>query len=169
MGIRGEKLDPLRNFKFKVTASTRDIEAGFSRASGLKEQTEVVEYREGTDPARMRKLPGQASYDNVVLERGLTTSTTLLTWRQQVKTATAGAGQDLSAEGIAGPSGQGDIYDEIQIYLGDYHGRQQWQWDLVMAWPASLETGEFTGDGNDVVLETVEFAHEGIRYTSPGG
>ena len=165
MAERGLALDPLRNFKFRVSVGFSDQVAGFSRVSGLKEQTEVVEYREGTDPARMRKMPGQTSWDNVVLERGLTNSMDLVNWRRDVSMAADEAGKNLANEAGAAL----DFREEVTIELAEYHARVTWIWTLVEAWPASLEIGEFAHDGNDVVLETLELAHEGIRVQQVGG
>ena len=163
--FRGINKDPIRNFKFKVEFASvigTTARAGFSRVSGLKETTEPVDYREGTDPARPRKLIGQTSYDNITCERGITTDVELANWRRLVKDPTAGANLGPESKG-------GQLSDfvrrDIDISLGDYYeeaGEPAWIWTAIAAWPTSYEPGEFAGDGNDVVIETVEFAHEGL-------
>jgi phage tail-like protein len=170
-GFRGIDKDPIRNFKFSVqfpAASGGTARSGFSRVSGLKTQTEVVEYREGTDRGSPRKLMGQTTYDNVVCERGLTTNTELRDWHRLI--SDYNMGKDLGAESIVQGAGGGTAGDllrrEVSVLLGDYHaetgGEGAWTWTANAAWPASLEISEFGGDGNDVVIETVEFAHEGL-------
>ena len=179
MAFRGIDKDPIRNFKFKVVYPTQGGfgSAGFSRVSGLKETTEVVEYREGTDAVRMRKLPGQTSFDNVTMERGLTTDRELLNWRRLVVNIPGGGGRQLgsaSPGAVAGPGGEslGDLLRRnVTVALGDYFaeaGTQgAWVWTMIDAWPVSLEASEFAGDGNDVALETVEFTHEGLDISAP--
>lgn len=164
MPFRGVREDPFRNFKFRVTIG-RDFssQTGFSRVSGLKEQTEVVEYREGTDAATPRKLFGQTTFDNVTFERGITNDRTLLDWRRMISDIGSGAGRGGTAEG----NGQDDVRRSITVELIEYHARPSWTWELLQCWPVSLEIGEFAGDGNDVVIETMEIAHEGMVVGTP--
>ena len=166
MAYRGLAEDPIRNFKYQVRiGNNARSRSGFSRVAGLKETSEVVEYREGTDPARMRKLFGQVSYDNVTLEQGLTNDPTLWTWRRQIVDAAAGRGRDGGNEGNQNLGTE--VRRDVTISLNEYHGRITWEWKLDNAWPTSLEMGEFAGDGNDVVVQTVELAHEGLVVRPP--
>jgi len=158
MAVRGVDQDPLRNFKFKVEIQTFGV-IGFSSVSGLKEQTEIVEYREGTDRSTPRKLFGQTTFDNVVCENGLTNDVRLLTWRRDIFDPTKG--QNLGAEG-AGLGGAGGLRRLVTITLGDYHERGTWEWVLRDAWPATWEVSDLAGDGNDVVMQKLEFTHEGM-------
>ena len=175
MAFRGINVDPIRNFKFRVnfpSAFNGTAWAGFSRVSGLKETTEAVDYREGTDSGRPRKLFGQTSFDNVTLERGITNDQELINWRRLI-TNVRDKGQSID-----GFSGEGNAVGEepllrrnVEVQLGDFHAEGgaegAWSWNLLDAWPTSLEVGEFSGDGNDVVLETVELVHEGIQVRAP--
>lgn len=167
--FRGIATDPIRNFKFRVefpSVAGGTARAGFSRVSGLKETTEAVDYREGTDPARPRKLIGQTSYDNITCERGITTDTELVNWRRLVKDPSSG--WDLGTEAIGVSAGGYERYvrRDIDVILGDYYAETglagAWVWTVIDAWPVSYEPGELAGDGNDVMLEMVEFAHEGM-------
>lgn len=173
MAFRGIKVDPIRNFKFEVnfpSATGGTSRAGFSRVSGLKETTEPVDYREGTEPGRPRKLFGQVSFDNIILERGLTTDTEMISWRRLITDV-------VNNQGAFTPEGQAVVGNDflrrnVDILLGDFHGEASvgaaWAWQAVESWPTSLEIGEFAGDGNDVILETVELVHEGLEVISNG-
>lgn len=165
MPFRGIDNDPLRNFKFRVTIGSAGGRTGFSKVSGLKESTEVVEYREGTDPATMRKLFGQTSYDNVTFEHGITNDPTLINWRRQITDVASGAGKGPSAEG----DGNDEVRRNIAVDVIEYHGRSKaaWRFELLFAWPVTWELGELAGDGNDVLIESMEVAHEGLRITPP--
>ena len=174
MGFRGYDVDPIRNFKFRVVIPVEggNSQAGFSRVSGLKETTEPVDYREGTDPGRPRKLFGQVTFDNVTFEHGLTTNTDLLDWRRLIVNVTQKGQRDaFSSEGDGEP-GNTLLRRNVEVQLGDFHAEGGatggWSWTLIDAWPTSLEIGEFSGDGNEVVLETCEMVHEGLQVRTPG-
>ena len=68
--------DPFGSFNFVV-----EIEgitsAGFSECTGLDSESDVVEYREGSDDITVRKLPGLKKFSNVTLKRGVSTNTDL--------------------------------------------------------------------------------------------
>lgn len=65
--------DPYRTFNFLVEIDGVTA-AGFSECSGLSTETEVIEYREGSDRGGVRKLSGLTKYSNIVLKRGITAS-----------------------------------------------------------------------------------------------
>jgi hypothetical protein len=70
--VNPDRPDPYKNFKFRVKWDGRYV-AGVSKVSALKRTTDVVEYREGGDPASLtRKLPGTVRYEAITLERGIT-------------------------------------------------------------------------------------------------
>jgi hypothetical protein len=57
--------DPYAGFNFLVEINGIPA-AGFSECSGLATDTEVIEYREGSDPANtVRKLPGITRYSPI--------------------------------------------------------------------------------------------------------
>ena len=62
------------SFRFQVTiydASGNAVSIGLSKISGLKDSSEVIEYREGNEPAVKHKQPGLSSADNLTLERAI--------------------------------------------------------------------------------------------------
>src|SRR5690606_29686187 len=77
----GDRLDPFAQFNFlvEIDGVTR---AGFTECSGLTTEQDVIEYREGSETQRVRKLPGLRKYSNIVLKRGLTKDTELWEWRR---------------------------------------------------------------------------------------
>jgi phage tail-like protein len=67
-----QRLDPYKNFKFRLKWDGKYI-AGISKLTvGLKQTTEVVKHREGGDPSTSYKSPGRNKYAAVTLERGVT-------------------------------------------------------------------------------------------------
>src|SRR5262245_7945865 len=75
--------DPLGNFRFRVEIDGRNS-AGFSEVTLGAITTDVIAYREGTDPLHVRKLPGLTRFGNVTLKRGITLSTDLYDWHREI-------------------------------------------------------------------------------------
>ena len=71
--------DPYKSYRFLVEIDGIE-QAGFSECTGLGSSVEVVEYREGGDPGAIRKLPGRASYPDIVLRWGASDSHDLYDW-----------------------------------------------------------------------------------------
>jgi phage tail-like protein len=140
--------DPLRNFRFRLEID-QITRAGFSEVSGFGANLAVVDYREGTDPPGMRKLPGRVTYPNVMLKAGLTAgggSLELFAWF-----AAAAAGNVASAR------------RKVVIVVQDEQGQDQVRFVLSDAWPARYATTDLNAKGNEVLVEILELAHEGIE------
>ena len=83
--VNTHRFDPYRNFKFRVRWDG-EIVAGISKVSALRRRTEVVEHRSGSDPSISLLSPGTTSFDQIMLERGVTHDTTFEEWANQVHT-----------------------------------------------------------------------------------
>ena len=53
--------DPFKGMRFRVEIQGIQ-QAGFSECSAIGSHLEVIEYREGGDPDRVRKFPGKRSF-----------------------------------------------------------------------------------------------------------
>ena len=115
--------------------------------SGLESETAVIEYRTGADPATVRKLPGLTKYANIVLKRGLTKDTSLWTWRQE-----------LVQGKIERRSGTIMLLDEARSVV--------LRWRFVEGWPARLEGPTLNAQANEIAIETLEIAHEGLELVT---
>jgi phage tail-like protein len=133
--------DPLGSFNFTVEIDATTI-SGFSEVSGLDAQVEVIEYREGSDPTP-RKLPGIQKYSHLVLKRGITADLTLWKWMQSV---------------LAGNPDRRNI----SIVLLNEHRDPVARWNVLRAWPTKYSAPTLSATGNDVSVETLELAHEGL-------
>jgi phage tail-like protein len=81
--VNPSRRDPYKNFKFRVKWEGQYV-AGFSKVSGLKKTTEVIEWRNGAEASVVRKLMGRTSYQQITLEAGVTHDVTFQTWANQV-------------------------------------------------------------------------------------
>jgi hypothetical protein len=52
------------------------------------------------------------------------------------------------------------------IVLRDLEGKEKVRWNFVQGWPTKWDGPDFTAKGNDVAIETLEIAHEGIERAS---
>ena len=136
--------DPYLNFNFLVEID--GVEAGgFSEVELPSAEVQVVEYREGADrQSSARQLPGRVSFGRLVLRRGFAGDATLFEWWQSI------------AEGALDRR-------NVRIVLLDEARNPVATWQVRRAWPAKLETSDLNALGNDVVIETLELAHEGLR------
>jgi phage tail-like protein len=137
------RIDPYRNFRFVV-----DIDgnrAGFTSVSGLAAEAEVIEYREGWDGlTSTRKLPGRVKYPNVTLRRGVTTDRFLWDWWKMIL---AGTVQRRN----------------VGIILLDDDRNEVLRWSLNEAWIVKIEVSDLDAEGNEVAIESIELAHEGLE------
>lgn len=138
----GERTDPYRNFRFLVEIDGI-VQAGFSEAIMPASTSDVIEYREGTWPPRVRKLPGLTKYSNLILKWGITASMDLYDWRKLVE--------------------QGKMREarrNMAVILMDEEGSPAARWEFGEAWPSKYDAPDLTATGNDVAIETLEIAFE---------
>lgn len=142
----GDRKDPYLSYNFlvEIDGITR---AGFREASGLDSTQDPVEYREGTDAFTPRKLPGLVKYSNISLKWGITDDQELLKWRQSAA--------DGKVERRNG-----------SIVLLNSEGQEKVRWNFRDAWPTKWTGPSFNATGNEVAIETLELAHEGLTLQS---
>ncbi len=143
----GDRNDPYRNFRFRVEIEGIQI-ASFAEATIPDTTTDPVEYREGTDLPHQRKLSGLNKYGNITLKKGLTDSMDLHDWKKTVE-----------------DSGAIKARKSISLILIDEEGNDKSRWDIVSAWPTKYSPSGFNAKSNEVVIETLEIVHEGIKRT----
>jgi len=140
--------DPLRNFRFRVEIDNV-ARAGFAEVSIGAITTEAIDYREGTDPPHVRKLSGLTKYGNVTLKSGLTVGAgalELFHWYRDI---------------VAGQLAQSRR--RVVVVVQDESGQDQARFVLSDAWPVKYETSPLSARSNEVIIETLELANEGIE------
>ncbi len=143
-----EREEPYGGFNFVVELadgiSPGEPAAGFQEVSGLSMTVDVVEYRNGND-ALVRKLPGLARYENVVMRRGFTGSLRLYQWIDSVRS------------GLPSPS------RTVRITLLDEASAPVTSWTLRRAWPIKYEGPAMKADANEVAIEELVLTHERLE------
>lgn len=138
---------PLVKFSFQVKWD--DAEFIFQEVTGLSSETQVIEYRGGSSPVYSTvKMPGIQKFGNVTLKKGM----------------------------FKGDKNLWDKYNLIKmntykratitISLLDESQGVAMSWTLTNAFPTKITVTDMKSDGNEVAVETLELAHEGLKIAS---
>jgi phage tail-like protein len=145
-----QRHDPYRDFNFKVTISGKKAfaKAGFQKVTGLKVKTDVIEYRDGADKQLTpHKLAGLVKFDPVTFERGMSEDNDMIDWMYQQSKANDD-GHKVT----------------ITISVLDRNGKVAKTWQLLEAWIADYETGDWDAQGSGISLDRMVIQHEGIKF-----
>ena len=142
------RVDPLRNYRFRLEIDGIN-RAGFSEVVIGETTVDTIDYREGTDPPRVRKLSGLTKFGTVTLKHGLITGGSALDlYRWQA---------DVAAGLLT------DRRKTVVIVVQNEQGADAARFVVSDAWPVKYVAGPLTATGNDVMIETLELANEGIE------
>ena len=136
-----QRKDPLPGYYFEVEIGGQQT-ASFRSVSGLKIETEVIEYQEGGNNGVIRKLPGKTRYANIRLSRAFTGDRFLYNWFAAQK---------------ANPT---KVDGRIILFVRD--GTQIAAWKFSNGFPVKWEGPDLDASKNEVAIETIEIAHEGL-------
>lgn len=144
---RAREHDPASAFRFEVQARTASL--GFSKVSGLKDEQDVIEYREGADATVIRKIPGLRKFEPIVCERGMTAQgRDLIEWRDEVIECADG------------------FRSTITVSVKNCDGTTARVVKVNNAWPSALELSDLDAKSSEVNIEMVQFQHEGVTEQS---
>jgi phage tail-like protein len=134
---------PLPKFHFQVEWGGTKI--GFTEVTGLDITTDVIEYRDGASPEYHKvKMPGLQKFSNITLKRGIFAGDNeYFLWFNTVKLNTIER-------------------RDITISLLNEEHAPVFVWKVKNAWPTKITPTDLKADGNEVALESLELAHEGI-------
>lgn len=136
------RIDPLRGFRFLV--EIEGIASGaFTRVKGLSRELKHESHREGGVNDYEHKLVTQVTYPAIVLERGFALPD-LWTW------ALAAA--------------EGNVQRKtLWIRLQNEAGEPAWAWQIEHAFPVKWSASDLDALSAQVVMESLELAHHGLR------
>ncbi len=146
-GEAQDKVWPLPKFYFQVKIA--DQEVAFAEVSGLDIEAQVIEYRHGNSKEFSTiKMPGIKKSGNVTLKKGVFKGDNAFwDWFSKIKMNTIER-------------------KEVVISLLDEGGAPTMVWTLKNAWPTKITGTDLKSDGNEVAVETLEVAHEGITIAN---
>ncbi|MFS8615374.1 MAG: phage tail protein [Solitalea sp.] len=134
---------PIPKFHFQVEWGGSKI--GFTEVTGLDISTEVIEYRDGASPEFSKiKMPGQRTFSNITLKRGTF------------------AGDNEFYEWFNTVNMNQIERRDLTISLLNENHEPVVVWKVKNAWPLKITPTDLSADGNEVALESLELAHEGL-------
>lgn len=140
---------PMPKFRFEVDFGTELKGVAFQEVSGLEAETQIIEYRKTNAPEFAAvKMPGVVKYGNVTMKRGVfVNDNTFWNWHQQIQMNTIQR-------------------RTVIVRLLDEQGNTAMSWTLNNAWPTKITSTDLKSDGNEVAIDTIEMAHEGMVIAS---
>jgi phage tail-like protein len=134
---------PIPAFHFQV--SWGGAKLAFTEASGLKVETDIIEYRDGLSPDFSKtKMPGQRKFSDITLKRGVFKSDNqFYEWWNTISLNKVER-------------------RDIVISLLDENHKSGVVWKVKNAWPSSLEGPSLNATGNEVAIESMTIVNEGI-------
>lgn len=155
---------PISGFQFEVHTVTNGVidpipsgQVGFSEVSGITDDTEAVEYKEGND-LYPDMLPGQTKPQELTLSRGVDFSGYLLAWRELVKERTFMPDHFYRC----------DLF--VTVYqrqgtpqaVGDgVEARMIRQYKFTDAWPRALTHDDLSSTSSEITLERCIICYRG--------
>ncbi|WP_020535954.1 phage tail protein [Lewinella cohaerens] len=138
---------PLPKFSFLIEWG--EARLGFTEVTGLERSVEVIEYREGSSKSYSKlKMPGMEALSNVTLKRGtFEGDISFYSWFNTVQMNTVER-------------------RDVIVKLLNEENEPTMVWRLANCFAVKYQASELKADGNEVAIETLEIAHEGLSMVS---
>jgi phage tail-like protein len=156
----GKRVEAFAAYYFRVDLHASDGSVmgsfPFRSCSGLKSESTVVELEEGGFNGTTRKLIGRTKYPNIVLKQGLCGPNSAL-WK--LRSTYLNDGNEAASTGKKGRQTPSRISGTI-TQLGPNGATAKWV--FTGGWVCKWEGPDFDASKNEVSIETIEIAHEGL-------
>lgn len=138
---------PSYNFEVVVTGISDDgkaVKGSFMEVSGLGVELPGIEYRNGSEPITVRKIPGLMKFTNIVLKWGITGDLAFWNW---------------IVEGMNGLPHR----TEGSVLMLNENRQEVMRWNFKRGWPCKWTGPGLNAKNNEIAMETLEICHEGIE------
>jgi phage tail-like protein len=131
---------------FHFTVEWQGKRAGFTEVTGLNQENQAIEYRDGEFREYSSiKMPGLRKFANLTLKRGIVKGDNqFFNWLNTVKLNTV------------------ERRNLVISLLNEEH-QPVMVWKVVNAFPVKVEGPQLKASGNEVAIESIELAHEGVE------
>jgi len=147
--------DPYAGYNFEVVVNGVSddgtaVRGSFAEASGLEVTIDPIEYRNGSEDITVRKIPGLKKFTNITLKRGVIGDLAFWNW---------------IVEGMNGLVRR----TEGSVLLLDENRREVMRWNFKRGWPSKWTGPGLNAKNNEIAMETLEIAHEGLEIDGQAG
>ncbi|EDX82978.1 conserved hypothetical phage tail region protein [Synechococcus sp. PCC 7335] len=143
--------------ELRLDGSVDSTDGYFMECSGFQRSQDVIEISEVTPQVWGKdgrssghvvqsKIPGNSSYTNITLKRGLTISTAFWDW---MDTISMGNWNDQRRNGA--------------LCLYGQSGKEQFRFEFTGAWPVTYKISDLDVNGAEHNIEEVEIAVESLK------
>lgn len=147
--------------EIKLNGSKDSVDGYFMECSGFQVEQSVIEICEvtpqlwgktGNTKGRTvrTKMPGHSTYANLVLRRGLTTSTALWDWMQSVQNSDWGKQRRNGS-----------------LVLYNQAAEEQFRFEFKGAWPIRYTISDVSAGGSEYEIEEIEVTIEELKRVKP--
>ena len=123
------------------------VSAFFKEASGFSNSSEVVTHQavDAAGKSVVQKIPGDLTWDDLTLSRGITDDKALWDWRQKV----------IDGD-VAGARANGSVIMYNQA------SEEMARFNFVNGWPSAWKGPDVSSEDQSVAVEEITIAHEGL-------
>lgn len=134
---------PLPVFHFRVKWGGEEV--AFAEVAGLNMEKQIIEYRDGNSPVYSTlKMPGIPKYANITMKRGVVAKNVkFFEWINTTKLNKVER-------------------KDLTISLLNENHEPVMTWKVVNAFPVKVDGPALKATGNEVAIESIEIAHEGL-------
>jgi len=143
----GNRVDPTPSFKYEIKIDGT-VMAGFTSCSGLEVTRDTKEVAEGGINDYVHILPGPLKHGRLTLKDGLVYSNYMWNWLHEGM-------YDVKVKRLS-----------MTIILYGVDGTVARTWTVAGAYPVKWSASDLKSDSNEVAIETVEFAHNGLTFVA---
>ena len=160
MGFASRELEePAGAYVFSLEIDGVEL-AHFQDCSGIKSKTEVFEIKEGGVNHATHKLPGQSSWDNLVLSYGVTSDSSMLSLREAIVNDNFSG--SASFPSLGGGQSQPKRFNG-SIVIRNNKFQELIRYNFTSAWVVSWEGPKLDSTNSSLAISKVEIAHHGIE------
>ena len=140
-------------FHFRVelqfSNGSEDVDMRFQEVTGLSAELGVEEVAEGGENRFSHRLPNRAKFGNLVLKRGMASSSSLISWVEN-------AIYNFEFEPV----------DAIVSMLNEKH-EPVFTWSFKKVWPVKWQASDLKAQDNAIAIETFELTYD--HFTRSAG
>jgi phage tail-like protein len=140
---------PLPKFYFSVKFGSQGSTVTFQEILGLESETQVIEYRHSNNPLFSTiTMPDITKMARVTLKKGIfVKDNNFWKWYNDIQMNTVKR-------------------EKLVIQLLDETAKTIMTWTLTNAWPIKITGTDLNSDANEVAIETLELAYEGLSISN---